>query len=86
VDQMVGAELVRKKDAEKGSTIGRRMMRPEEGVRTVSQLPPIAALLSGRGKDDGVTQEKTLENVKLIKEKKGRKVLKIPEIVVEEMD
>jgi len=69
VDQMVGAELVRKKDTEKSATVGRRMMRPEEGAGTVSRLPPIAALLSGRGKDDVVTQEQMLENVKLMKEK-----------------
>jgi len=86
VDQMVGEELIRKKDAEKGAKIGRRMMRPEEGRRTVGQLPPIAALLRRTGREDVVTLEKVLENVKLMKEKKGRKALKIPEIVVEEMD
>jgi len=78
--------VVRKKDTEKSATVGRRMMRPKEGTRTVSRLPPIAALLSVGVKDNVVTQEQMLENVKLTKEKKGRKVIKIPEIVVEEMD
>jgi len=86
VDQMVGAEVVRKKDTEKFATVGRRMTRTEEGTEMVSLLPPITALLRAEAKDDVVTQEQMLKKVTFMKEKKGEKVLKIPESVVEDID
>jgi len=70
VDQMVGAEVVRKKDTEKSATVGRIMMRTEESTGMVSRLPPIAALLSVGAKDNVVTQEQMLEKVNLTKEEK----------------
>jgi len=87
VDQIVGSEVNRKKKGEKSVIVGKRMMRMEEGTKEGNQLPPIALMLSAGSKGNVLDpQDQGVENTKLVKEKKGRKILKIPESVVEEMD
>jgi len=87
VDQIVGSEVNRKKEGEKSVIVGKRMMRTEEGTKEGNQLPPIALMLSAGSKGNVLDpQDQGEENKKLVKEKKGRKILEIPAIVVEEMD
>jgi len=87
VDQIVGGEVAKKKEGEKCVVVGKRMMRPEERTKECDRLPPIELILSAGSKGNVLDpQNQRVENAKLIKEKKGRKNLEIPEKVVEEMD
>jgi len=87
VDQIVRSEVNRKKEVEKGVIAGKRMMRTEEGTEEGNRLPPIALMLSAGSKEHVLEpQNPEVESIKTVKEKKGRKVLEIPERVLEEMD
>jgi len=85
VDQIVRSETSAKKGVEKGVVVGKRLMRTEEGTEESNRLLPTASGLSAGGKELEY-QNLEVESVKMLKEKKGRKVLEIPERVVEEMD
>jgi len=61
-------------------------MRAEGETGDGSWLPPIAVLLSAGDRNGVVARDKQVENVQLVKDKKGKKILKIPEIVTEQMD
>jgi len=71
---------------EKVAAWGRRMMRAEGETGEGSWLPPIAVLLSAGDRGDVVARDKQVEHVQLVKDKKGKKTMKIPESVTEEMD
>jgi len=85
VDQIVRGETSKKKEVDKTVVAGKRMMRMEEGTEESNRLLPTASGLSVGGKESEC-QNLEVESVKISKEKKGRKVLEIPERVVEEMD
>jgi len=87
VDQIVWSEVAKKKEGEKCVLVGKRMMRTEEGTKEGNRLPPIALMLSAVGKGNVLgPQGQEVENTKMVKERKGKKVLEIPERVVEERD
>jgi len=87
VDQVVRSEASVRKGFDKGVIAGKRMMRAEGTTEECSRLSPIVSALSAESEEQ-VDEIKTLgvENTKIVKEKKVRKVLGIHEKMVEEMD
>jgi len=85
VDQLVSSEASARKGVEKGVIAGKRMMRVEGVTEEGNLLSPTPSVLSA-GNKELERQNPEVENINTIKEKKGRKVLEIPERVVEEMD
>jgi len=82
VDQIVGARVTGKKDVQKSAPSGLRMMRAEEGGKgECSRLPPVSDIQSANTQGAG-----TNENVKIVTERKGKKVVNIPTPVMEEME
>jgi len=67
-------------EREKSATIRRRMLRAKEITGASSRLPPVSVMLN-RG--DVADQDKKVENVKTVREKRERKTLNIPDSVAE---
>jgi len=62
------------------------MMKAEGETVDGSRLPPIAVLLSAGDRGGVLARNKEVENVQLVKDKKGKKNQKITESVTEEME
>jgi len=71
---------------EKSAALGRRMMRAEEETGNNSPLRRVSVFLGTGDRGDVVARDKEVENVQLIKDKREKKTLNIPESEIEEMD
>jgi len=81
VEELVAPRGVNKK--EKSAAVGGKIMRAEEETGDNNRLPPVSVMLN-RG--DVVVRDKEVENVKVIKEREGKKVINIPASVVKKME
>jgi len=83
VEQITGTKGVLRKEkvAEKVAALGRRMMRAEEESGEGGCLPLVTEILSAKSKGSGA-----VKNVKTIVEKKGKKIVRVPDPIIEEME
>jgi len=63
---------------EKSAAVGRRMIRAKKETGDDNRLPPMSLMLGTRGGGDVAAQNKEVENVKAIRDRREKKTLNIP--------
>jgi len=87
VEQIVKLKGDVRKETGKNVGTGLRMMRAEEESGDGNRLPPVSVMLGTKVRSAGGAKNLEIENLKaMVPEKKVKKVLIIPEPVIEELD